>query len=329
MKKISIIIGIVLAAFGVQAQNRKYIGNFSLFQQYYNPALTGYEGSVVKSFYRDQWTGYQDAPRTLFISGELDLADVKSLGQRRSGARNGATGGKHAVGLSILNDTFGAFKESQVNVSYSSKIQLSDLLSLRGGAAITYNLNRLDETRLTFDDITDSEYQNLMRNGNNSVHKLGINAGLMLTGTDFYVGYAVQDLTKGALAGGDAYLEDTYALQHIVQGGYRRGITDQFGLVLNTLYRYDSKLKGNLEEQLKGVWDDTYWAGVGYRHNRAITLTAGMRVKNQFKLGYLREMPSGQGKGVNVGSNELFITYNLIPAAATPSFKKQKPVTIW
>ena len=328
MKKFSIIILVVLGALGAQAQNRKYTGNFSLFQQYFNPALTGYEGSVVKTFYRDQWTGYQDAPRTLFVSGELNLADLKSFGNRRpAGAHNAA--GNDAVGLSILHDTFGPFKESQFNASYSYKVALSEMLSLRGGAALTYNLNSLDETRLVFDDISDAQYQYLLRSNNNRVHKLGVNAGLVLSATNYYFGYAVQDLTKGALAGGDPYLNDTYALQHVLQGGYRRGITDQFGLVFNGLYRYDSKLKSTLEGQLKGVYDDTYWAGIGYRNNLALTFTAGMRFKNQFKIGYLREMPSGKGSGVNVGSNELLFTYNLFPPAATPSFQKRKPSSIW
>jgi len=330
MKKFSLIIVIVLAALGAQAQNRKYIGNFSLFQQYFNPALTGYEGSMVKTYYRDQWTGYQDAPRTLFISGELDLADLKSFGNhRRTGARSAAAVGKHAVGVSILHDTFGPFKESQFNANYSYNVALSENLNLRGGAALTYNLNSLDQTSLVFDDINDSQYQNLLQSPNNRVHKLGVNAGLVLSATDYYFGYAVQDLTKGALAGGDPYLDNTYTLQHVLQGGYRRGVTDAFGLVFNGLYRYDSKLKGTLEGQLKGVYDDTYWAGIGYRNNLALTFTAGMRFKNQFKIGYLREMPSGRGSGINVGSNELFLTYNLFPPAATSSFKKRKPLSIW
>ena len=329
MKKFSILVIVVLAALGAQAQNRKYIGNFSLFQQYFNPALTAYEGSAVKTFYRDQWTGYEDAPRTLFISGELNLADLKSFGNRRPGGARNAAAGNHAVGLTILHDTFGPFKESQFNASYSYKVALSDVLNLRGGAALTYNLNRLDETRLAFDDISDAQYQGLLRSSENRVHKLGVNAGLVLSATDYYFGYAVQDLTKGALAGGDPYLDDTYALQHVLQGGYRRGITNELGLVFNTLYRYDSKLKGTLEGQLKGVYDDTYWAGIGYRNNLAFTFTAGMRFKNQFKIGYLREMPTGKGSGINVGSNELLFTYNLFPPTATPSFKKRKPLSIW
>lgn len=37
------------------SQTRKYVSQFSHFQGYFNPALTGYEGSVVRGFVRNQW----------------------------------------------------------------------------------------------------------------------------------------------------------------------------------------------------------------------------------------------------------------------------------
>ena len=44
------------------AQNRKFVSQFSEFQSYFNPALTGYEGSVVRGFVRNQWGGIEGAP---------------------------------------------------------------------------------------------------------------------------------------------------------------------------------------------------------------------------------------------------------------------------
>ena len=43
MKKIYLTIALVASVLGASAQNRKHVANFSLFQQYFNPALTGYE----------------------------------------------------------------------------------------------------------------------------------------------------------------------------------------------------------------------------------------------------------------------------------------------
>ena len=41
MKKHIVTLVFVCSVLGLQAQNRKHVANFSLFQQYFNPALTG------------------------------------------------------------------------------------------------------------------------------------------------------------------------------------------------------------------------------------------------------------------------------------------------
>jgi type IX secretion system PorP/SprF family membrane protein len=319
MKKYFIILTLVAAALGVEAQNRKQVAQFSLFQQYFNPAMTGFEGTQLKALYRDQFTGFTDAPQTLLISGEVNAAQ---LAGRASGTGLGANG---AVGFSLLRDTFGPFKETHMNLSYGSQVRLSETLRLRAGAALTYQVSRLDPDKVTIDELDDPEYQNLFGTDNNQTHKLDVNAGLTLTGRDFYLGYAIQDLAKGRLITGDHYYDNTFPLHHVVQGGYRRALTDHFGLVVNGIYRYDSKLEETLEGQLKGVWNNMLWAGAGYRKNQALTFTAGVRV-NQFRLGYARETATGKAEGINAGTNELMVTYQL---GGKDLAKAARALTIW
>jgi type IX secretion system PorP/SprF family membrane protein len=293
-----------LAVLGVKAQNRKQVAQFSLFQQYFNPAMTGYEGTQIKTLYRDQFTGFTDAPQTIFISGEVNAAELAGR------PASSGLGANSAVGFSLLRDTFGPFKETQLNGSYGSQVRLSETLSLRAGAALTYEVSRLDPDKVTVDILQDPEYQNLFGTDNNQTHKLDVNAGLTLTGQNFYVGYAIRDLAKGQLITGDHYYDYTYPLHHVVQAGYRRALTESFGLVANGIYRYDSKLKETLEGQLKGVWNNMFWAGAGYRNNLALTFNAGLRV-NQFRIGYCREVATGKAQGINAGTNELMVTYQL------------------
>jgi type IX secretion system PorP/SprF family membrane protein len=303
MKKYSLILLLTFAALGLQAQSRKQVAQFSLFQQYFNPAMTGFEGGQVKTLYRDQFTGFTDAPQTLFLSGEVNAADL-------AGAASGTgRGANSAFGLSLLRDTFGPFKETQLNGSYGYQVRLNEVLSLRAGAALTYQVNRLDAAKVTVDVLEDPVYQHLYGN-DNQTHKLDVNAGLALTGQDFYLGYAIGDLAKGQLISGDTYYDKTYPLQHVVQGGYRRALREDFGLVFNGIYRYDSQQKGTLEGQLKGVWHNLFWAGAGYRKDLALTFNAGVRV-NQFRLAYAREVATGKADGINAGTNELMVTYQL------------------
>jgi type IX secretion system PorP/SprF family membrane protein len=288
------------------------VAQFSLFQQYFNPALTGYEGSMVKTFYRDQFTGFTDAPRTFFLSGELNMAHLAGRMTPLEARQLELAPVKNAVGLIILRDHFGPFQETQVNASYGSRVRITRTMSLRAGVALAFQVNRLNPDQLVVDDLSDPDYQYLLDANNNQTRKLDVNAGLMLTDKDFYFGYAIQDLARGKLIAGDQYYQSTYPLQHVVQGGYRKGLTKEFGMVFNGIYRYDSKLNSTVEGQVKGVWDNTYWAGVGYRHDQALTFIAGLRI-DQFRFGYARELAIAKAGGINAGTNEVMITYHLYP----------------
>ncbi|MFB9865003.1 PorP/SprF family type IX secretion system membrane protein [Rufibacter immobilis] len=329
MKKLTLSICLLLSVLGATAQNRKHIANFPLFQQYFNPALTGYEGSMVKSFYRDQWTGFEDAPRTLFASVELDLADVSAwrktdvLKTQQEDAYSRQAGAKHAWGLSVLHDTFGPYKESQLFLSYGSRIRLSDKLSLRAGAAVTYSFQRLNGNKLTVDQSNDPEFQSVL--GQDArISKLDVNLGLMLTSENFYVGYALQDVTQGGLASGEEFISAKFALQHIAQAGYRHALTEQVGLVANGIFRYDSNLGETVEGQVKAVFRNMFWLGGGYRHDLAYTANAGFRI-NQFRLGYVQEMPTGKAN-IRRNTSEFMVTYNLFPVKYP---KLGKNVTMW
>ncbi|WP_439883451.1 PorP/SprF family type IX secretion system membrane protein [Pontibacter sp. MBLB2868] len=321
MKRYIVAVALVLAAWGAQAQTRKYIAHFPLFQQYYNPALTGYEGSVAKTFYRNQWGSIEGAPRTVFASAELDLDDLRSNGlQREQGL-----GARHALGLSVLHDRFGPFTESQVFLSYSSRVRLSEGLSLRWGTAATYSSQSLDGSRLTVDQENDPQYRDAMgQRSRNS--KLDLNLGLTFTGEDFYVGYAMQDVVKGEiLSGGDEFLQDMYTRKHVVQGGYRRAVTDELGLVAHAVYQYDARLESLVEGQLKGVYQNRLWLGAGYRHDLAFSASAGVRL-NQLKVGYAYEVPTGEAGSIRLNTSEVTLTYNLFPARYT---KDSGKVSIW
>lgn len=330
MKKIYLTIALVASVLGASAQNRKHVANFSLFQQYFNPALTGYEGSMVKTYYRNQWTGFEDAPKTIFASAELDLADLSAwkkddlLKTSQKDEYNRQLGAKHAFGLAVLNDRFGPFTETQLHLSYGTRVRLSEKLSLRWGAAATYSAQQLDASRLTTDQEGDPEFENF--NGQSAkVGKFDLNMGLMLTAENFYVGYAMQDVLKGKMTTGDNYLNNSFPQQHVLQAGYRTAVSEQIGLVANGLYRYDEKLQDTMEGQLKAVYQNMLWVGAGYRKDLAYSLQGGVRL-NQLRVGYVYELPTADARYMDKATNEIMLTYNLIPVKYP---KYGKKVSIW
>ena len=135
----------------------------------------------------------------------------------------------------------------------------------------------------------------------------------------------MQDIGQGQVLSGNELLKDMYPRQHVVQAGYRKGLTNQFGMIVNGIYRYDNKVKETVEGQLKGVVNNTFWAGVGYRQNQAFSFLGGVQL-DQLRVGYAREMTSGKASGINGSTNEVMLTYQLVPL----KFEKQsKKLSMW
>ena len=323
MRNYLLIIAGICFSLSVFGQSRTDITQFSLLQHYFNPALTGQQGSVVKSLYRNQWTGFEDAPKTIIASGEFALDDLRSK-DIRGNARKGENYNGHALGLSVLHNSFGPYATTQVNLNFGSAIRLSENLNLRWGTALTYTSDRLDGTKLSVAG-DDPKYQHLLGQ-NNKKSKVDMNLGLALTAENFYVAYAMQDIMKeGIINSGDDFFKDSYSRKHIVQAGYRVSLSDEFGIVLNSIYVNDKLQEQTLEGQAKAVYKNMFWAGGGYRKDLAYNLTAGLRLK-QLQLGYAYEMPAGDETAIPNNTNEIVISYHLFPVK---SAARDGGLTIW
>lgn len=327
MKKIILTISFVFLVCAVQAQNRKQIASFTQFKQFYNPSLTGFEGSVVRTLYRNQWTGFDDAPKTLLATADIDLQTIshRSNNFRFDGNGNNGVGAKHALGLTLLYDQFGPAKESHVGLNYGSGIRLSEKLSMRWGTALTYRIQRLDGSSLTVDQENDPRYTAVLGNNNRS-GSFDLNVGLSLTAARFYVGYALQDITEGSIvSNGDDYLNDLYTRKHVAQAGYRANIVGQWGFTVNGIYQYDELLESTVEGQVKTVYQDTFWVGAGYRNDQAYNLTAGVLLE-QLYIGYAYESPFQDARAINKSTNEITLGYNL---SSGKGRKQSRQPLIW
>ncbi|WP_266204809.1 PorP/SprF family type IX secretion system membrane protein [Pontibacter kalidii] len=327
---------LVMIVGGAQAQNRKQLANFPQYKHYFNPSLTGHEGSVLRSIYRNQWTGFEDAPKTIMASAELDLQKLgkssNTFFNGRSAPREAGTeiSARHGLGLTLFHDQFGPARETQAALSYGAAVRLSEGLSLRWGTALSYTFHRLDGNSLTVDQENDPRFSHLL-GGENRSGRADIALGLSLTAANFYVGYAMLDVTEGKLAssGGD-YLNDFYARRHVGQIGYRQGITDVLGLTVNGIYQHDNIYKSTLEGQVKAVYDNLFWVSGGYRNNLAYTLGAGLRL-NQLAIGYTYETPTQEAKAIDKATNEVSLSYHLSGAqGGNGNGRRQtKRVLVW
>jgi type IX secretion system PorP/SprF family membrane protein len=294
----------------LHAQSKKHSANFTLFQQYYNPAFTGFEGSSAKAYYRNQWAGFEGAPKTLFISTEISLSDhtPQAPSVLDVDPSFNSVGIRHSVGLSIVHDSFGPFVENQIFASYRSLSNITDQVKLQAGIAVAYHSQTLDGSKLTSDEADDPSLQTYLNRTSRS-GRMDLNIGLALSGQNFYAGYGMHNV-RGQFARTKHDLFSNNKINYIVQGGYRRSLSDEVGLVFNGLFRFDDRLKETFEGQVKSVFYNTAWLGLGYRYSLAYSLIVGFRL-NQWRLGYGYEIPAGDAQMTGSGTNELMVTYDL------------------
>jgi len=298
------------------AQSRKYISQFSHLQNYYNPALTGYEGSVFRGFVRNQWVGFDDAPKTLFLTAEVDFAEIRNR-------ENAGLLGKHAMGLTFVQDQYGPFDESEIILSYASRIRLTKSTNLRLGAGVNYGMVRLDgfrlNTRITDDPTTAKFIDTFSR-----MSTLDVNIGLALTHQNYYISYGIHNVNQGGVASGDVFW-DKKPMSHIVQGGYRQMVDENVSIITNFMFRSQEDLPENIEFNVKGLLLDKFWVGAGHRINYSNNFQLGFMF-SKINFGYIYEVPMSQSYLLPQATHEFMMTYSLFK---TNTRRNPREVLIW
>lgn len=300
MKKRCLIIGMLLGfcftaeTFG---QSRKYISQFTQFQSYYNPGLTGYEGSAMRGFVRNQWSGVPGAPKTRFLSLELDFGEL-------GGLEDPALMGKNAVGVNMLHDTYGAFQETELIGAYASRIRLTDRHNLRLGAGVNYLSVRLDGNALTIEQSQDAAISQYLGSFAN-MQILDFNLGLALTHENYYLSYGMHNVNGGRLSTGDNFMGQN-PVSLIVQTGYRHTFNESITGIGNFFYRKQEGFADNTEINLKALMLDTFWVGAGHRFNYANSLHVGYLGGN-FRLGYVYEYPTTSSRQFLGNTHEFMV----------------------
>ena len=317
--KHSIIIFLLLAV-GVgnnlHAQSRKFFSQFSHFQGYFNPALTGYEGSMVRGLVRNQWGGIEGAPKTYFVSAELDFGEL-------SGEQDPALLGKNAFSVNVLQDNYGAFLENELTANYAARVRLTEKHNLRLGTGVSYQSIRLDGNALTTEEANDPTIGKYLGSFSN-MNVLDLNIGMALTHANYYVSYGIHRVNGGDLQSGDEFM-DGYPAEQMIQAGYREALNENLAVAANGFFRSRKDLPNITEFNLKLLMMDRFWLGVGHRVDYATNVQVGF-LTGKLRLGYVYEFPMAESYLLPGGIHEFSLAINLF---RTNERKTQDEVIIW
>jgi len=299
-------------------QSRKNVSQFSHFQSYFNPGLTGYEGSAVRGFVRNQWSGIEGAPKTYFFSTEIDFGEV-------AGEVDPALMGKNAVSINLLHETYGAFRENELMLSYASRVRLTENHNLRLGLGVVYQTIRLDGNAMSAEELNDptlEQYYGVFSN----MHVLDANIGMALTHKKYYLSYSMHRANGGKLKRGEAFM-DGYPAEQLVQMGFREQLNPDLAIITNAFFRSRKDLPNMMELSIKTLLMDKIWVGGGHRFDYANNLQFGFLTK-RMRVGYVYEFPIAKSYLLPGNTHEFSAILNLFKNNEKNRFVRDE-VLIW
>lgn len=289
----------------VVAQQDPQFTNNMYYKLGANPGYAGASNAINGLLLnRYQWVGYGGGePKTLVFSAD---AAVNAFG---------APGG---VGINVVSDEWGYFKNMWVNFNYSYKLE-TRFGTLGIGVSpgfFNFNINP-DQGWLTSDDVWEGRFQGGSQTGDAFIPQeetsqlaFDIGMGAYLHTNKYYLGVSASHLNQAPIKYNN--LEIYYlARNYTLMGGYNIKLTDPL-FELRPSFLLKSELASwQLDANINVVYDDRLWAGFSYRLQDAVALLMGVELMNGLRIGYSFDLVTSSVRRYAFSSHEIFISYSI------------------
>ncbi|MDX2171746.1 MAG: type IX secretion system membrane protein PorP/SprF [Bacteroidota bacterium] len=275
------------------AQQQTLFTNILINQYLYNPAYAGtFKGKEFNLGYRQQWTGFDGAPKTFVLSGYSTFKKKPYM----------------AVGGLITNDRSGLLQRTSLHGSYSYHLKINKNVNLGFGLAlgyVQYNVKIYDAKPYDLDD-------EFMKNNILNANAFDANAGLYLYSKKFFFGFSSQQIANGKI-----YWNNTIGRltpHAYAYTGYNFVIDKkkkEWIIQPSALVRFNNPAPYQLEFNLKTIYKDQYWIGGSFRLNSTASFLVGVNINHQFGLAYSYDYTLSNLQKYSTGSHEFMLSYKI------------------
>jgi type IX secretion system PorP/SprF family membrane protein len=306
----------LLLATGAVAQQKALYSQYMTNYYLLNPAVAGFEKDVnFKVGYRNQWVGFDGAPKTYYLSGEGALFNRHLKRSRRAQAFHGAGG-------YVYTDQTGPTTRTGALASYAYHVPLNRKIFLSSGIFAGFQQFRFDPSKVYLADGS-NERDPVTNHGRIDAFMPDLTVGVFLHSQEFYVGASLFQVLGNKIHSADGAEEVSRLSRHLfVSGGYNFDVNDKIRLMPSVLLKYvqaapiqaDLNLKGAYhfsKRRQKSVYDDQVWAGISYRTQDAVVGLVGVNFMEQFQLSYTYDITVSRMRHHSSGSHEVVLGYRI------------------
>jgi type IX secretion system PorP/SprF family membrane protein len=273
-------------AFGQQdPQYTQYMYNQAII----NPAYAGSNESLsLVSLYRNQWTSFEGAPKTLTVSAHTPLRE------------------KTGIGISFISDQLGPVKENNIYADFSYTINLRNSSKFAFGikAGLTIHDIALNSSVITFEP-----GDPLFRSDVSKVNP-NVGFGSFLYSDNYYIGLSVPNILNSTHLDNDGIAFGNETKHYFFTGGYVFQLSEQIKFKPSFLIKssFDSPMSFDVNANF--LFYDRFELGASYRNIDSFSGLIGFSITENIRLGYAYDHIISDLKIASTSSHEVFLVFD-------------------
>jgi type IX secretion system PorP/SprF family membrane protein len=292
--RIGILFSILLAPFGIRAQQSIVYSQYMFNGLLINPAYAGSHVQFSSTLtYRNQWVNFEGAPTTVTF-----------------GAHNSFMKGKVGAGLLVTSDKIGSYSNTGLFGSYAYKIKdpvSGGVLSM--GIQAGFNNYRADYSALNLKSGQDPLFNVFMNE-----FKPNFGGGLFYYNKKIFAGFAVPTiLTHAKLFSGNLAQLRTPRYYYLNFGVKMPldPLTRRVILQPSFLIRAQEGAPLSADFNLNVIFDELISIGTSYRSGDGAILLLNYKLSDKFYIGYSYDWTTSDIHRYSKGTHEIMINYRV------------------
>ena len=283
----------------VNGQQVTQFTHFVANAAFYNPAIVGGQDCMlIKSGHRNQWVGFEGAPRSTFLSVSSSLKSPNSF--------NNST--HVGVGGYFQNETHGSFKKTTFNASYAYSFLITQKSSLAFGAYLGVQQLAIDAGTINLFQSNDP-----IINGTQKILLIpDAGAGLFIKNKDWYVGYSLKNMMMNNWENLIESNQSKLQIHHFLMAG-KRFYGEKINLIPNVLFKYSNNSIPSADINLNMEFAKVVNFGVSWRNMDALSTLFRINILDRFHIYYAYDVTTSKIQLSSNNTHEFIIGFKSCP----------------
>jgi type IX secretion system PorP/SprF family membrane protein len=293
MKKAFSLITLLIIAFITYSQQDPQFSMNMFNHMATNPGAAGSNDRIcATALIREQWMGIPGNPSTKVFNINAPLTQFEAV--------------PSAVGLTIITDNIGYFKDLELNLTYAYLMKIG-----RGKLGLGVNLGfynkAIDGEEFQGPDPSSDPHADPLVPNDESALAIDFAFGAYYRSDKFYMGLSSTHLNEPTL---DLSKAKVYLTRHYYfTAGYNIQLPNPlFQLIPSTFIQYDG-VTSQMNFNVNLLYDNKFWGGASYRPGDAYTALAGLELVNGIKFGIAYDFTTTDIGTYSSGAFEAIIGY--------------------